>query len=193
MPPPQTLRGGPSKATLMCTPDSFCIKFYASWDHQSSSQIAFNLGFGCSVSHSRKEIEVGIPGGCSSPVKRPTKASPPGVGRRRRRSGCRKRERESARRSRPRGVNRDSVESLPTCLVETWSRGERDRAHAGLRPTAVAQSGVVRSRTPGRGSRTGLLVGRSVHAFLYLSQKKRSILPHYKYLNYHCNLCFPQP
>jgi hypothetical protein len=86
VPPPQPLRGGPSKATLVCTPDSFCIKFYASRDQQSNCQIAFKLGFGCSVSHSRKGVEgVRIPGECSSPVKRPTKASPPGVGRWRRR------------------------------------------------------------------------------------------------------------
>ena len=45
------------------------------------------LGFGCSVSHSRKGRErEGMPGGCSSPAKGSTKAWAPRVGRRRRRS-----------------------------------------------------------------------------------------------------------
>jgi len=49
-------------------------------------------------SHSRKGREgVGIPGGCSSPAKRPAKALAPGAGRGRRRHTSRRRERRGPR------------------------------------------------------------------------------------------------
>jgi len=42
---------------------------------------------------------VGVPGGCSSPAKRPTKASAPGLGRRRRLRARGERERERERKN----------------------------------------------------------------------------------------------
>jgi len=91
---------------------------------------------------------VGVPGGCSSPAKRPTKASAPGLGRRRRRPRARGGE-----------TGRPQTE-----------RTSRDAAADGR------GLHVMQRRRKKKGTRMGLLLGRFFHNFFrnFLREKARA-------------------